>query len=843
VSNLPKKAKVVVVGAGIVGNSLVYHLAKRGWEDIVLLDKGPLPNPGGSTGHASNFIFPVDHSKEMAHLTLDSIEQYKELGVFTESGGIEVARTEERMEEFRRRMASSNAWGIESTMLTVDEVKEMVPYIDEDVILGGFYTPSVGVVDSLRAGTLMREYAQEKGVLTVSPNTEVLDVFVEDGRVTGISTDRGDIEAEYVLIACGIWSPRIAAMAGARIPLIPAVHQMISVGPIALFEEETTSEIEYPIVRDMDTFMYERQNGNDMEVGSYAHRAILMDPDDIPSIEEAQLSPTELPFTMDDFEPQLEQALELMPEILGDEQAGIRYAINGLLSLTPDGMPMIGELPEVENLWSVAAIWIKEAPGFGRATVEWMTDGYSEIDIHASDVSRFYEYGRTDKHVRARTSEMFNKTYGIVHPREQWSSNRQVRTSPFYMREKELGAVFFETAGWERPQWYESNEPLLEEYADQIQERPHEWDSRWWSPIITAEHLAMRDRVAMVDLTAFAIFDVYGPGALDYIQKMAANQMDVDVGQAVYTPILSPNGGFKADLTIMRTGKDSFRIVTGGGDGARDKKWFKDNLPEDGSVNFVDMTSALATAGLWGPHARDVLEKVTEDDVSNEGFPYGSAKTIIVNGLPVWALRISYVGELGWELYTPMEHGLKLWDTLWEAGQEYGIVPVGIGVYGTTGRLEKGYRLMSAELEAEYNPVEAGLARRYLKRAEFIGKEAYRKARQEAEEQGPAAILCTLTVDDHTSSSGMKRYMQGREPIVTPEGEPIVDREGRRSYVTSAGAGPSLGKHLLLAYLPPEYAEEGRKLAVYYMDDSYPVTVARVGSKPLFDPDDERMKV
>ena len=836
-SDLPKKAQIVVIGAGIVGNSLVYHLAKHGWKDIVLLDKGPLPNPGGSTGHASNFIFPVDHSKEMTMITLDSVRQYKALGVFTQSGGIEVARTEERMEELRRRMASSKAWGIESRLLTPDEVAELVPFVDTSIIKGGFYTPSVGVVDSLRAGTLMREYAMEQGALTVFPSTEIEDMVVRNGRIHSVKTNKGEIEAEYVMIACGVWSPRIAEMAGATIPLTPAVHQMISVGPLALMEQ-TSSEIEYPIVRDMDTFCYERQNGNDMEVGSYAHRPILMDANDIPSIEESAMSPTELPFTEDDFEPQLEQALELMPDLLGDEKAGIRHAINGLLSLTPDGAPLIGETIEVKNLWSVAAIWIKEAPGFAKAAVEWFTHGASEIDIHGTDISRFYGYGRTKHHVAARTSEAFNKTYGIVHPREQWASNRNVRVSPFYIREVELGAEFFETAGWERPQWYNSNSALLDEYEGQLQKRPHEWDARWWSPIINAEHLAMRERVAMVDLTAFALFDVAGPGVVDYIEKMAVNKMDVPVGRGVYTPILNPHGGFKADLTILRLAKDKYRIVTGGGDGARDKKWFKDNLPNDGSVRFTDKTSAICTIGLWGPHARDVLQSVTADDVSNTAFPYSTVKNLIINGIPATAFRISYVGELGWEISTNMEHGLKLWDTLWAAGQQYRIVPVGIGVYGTTGRLEKGYRLMGFELEGEYNPVEAGLDRRLVKRADFIGKAAYLKAREEA----PAAVLCTLTVDDHQSASGVKRYMNGGEPIVTPDGKRIVDAHGRPSYVTSAGAGPSVGKLLLLAYLPPQFAQEGTQLAVEYMTELYPVTVAVAGSRPLFDPDNERMK-
>ncbi len=577
-SSLPKKADVVIIGAGIVGNSMAYHLARLGWRNIVLVDKGPLPNPGGSTGHASNFIFPVDHSKEMTQLTLDSMAQYKEMGVFTESGGIEVARTEERMQELTRRMASSKSWGIESQLLTPAEVKEMVPYIDESVILGGFYTPSVGVVDSLRAGTIMRERATDMGALNVFHNTETLDVYVNNGRVTGISTDKGDIEASTVIIACGVWSPRIAKMAGATIPLTPMVHQMISVGPIPLLEA-TRGEIEFPIVRDMDTNMYERQNGSDMEVGSYAHRSIFHEPMRFPPIDEAKLSPTELPFTEDDFELQFEQSLELMPEVLGDERAGIRHAINGLLSLTPDGLPLLGETVEVKGLWSVSAVWIKEGPGIGRAVAEWMTNGYSEIDLHSSDISRLYDHARTKTHINARTDEGFNKTYGIVHPSEQWASNRNVRVSPFHARTSELGAVFFETAGWERPQWYESNETLLAEYGDRVMARDAEWEARWWSPIISAEHLAMRDRVAMVDLSAFAIFDISGPGALDYIQKMAVNQMDVPVGRAVYTPLLNPNGGFKTDLTIMRTGENTFRVVTGGGDGSRDKKWFRDQSP------------------------------------------------------------------------------------------------------------------------------------------------------------------------------------------------------------------------------------------------------------------------
>jgi glycine cleavage system aminomethyltransferase T/glycine/D-amino acid oxidase-like deaminating enzyme len=834
-STLPSRARCVVIGAGIVGNSLVHHLARLGWRDIVQLDKGPLPNPGGSTGHASNFIFPVDHSKEMTELTLDSMRQYKELGVFTECGGIEVARTPERMTELQRRVSSAKSWGVESRMVTPAQVRELVPFIDESVILGGFYTPSVGVVDSLRAGTLMREAAVAADALTVVSGVEVTGIDTAGGRVTGVRTTGGDIVAETVVIACGCWSPRLAAMAGAAIPLTPAVHQMIDIGPVPLFAD-AAGDIEYPIVRDMDTFMYERQHGSGLEIGSYAHRAILYDPEDLPSIQEAPLSPTEFAFTPEDFDLQLEHALELMPDIVGDESVGQRYAINGILSLTADGLPVLGQTPEVGGLWSVAAVWIKEGPGIGRAVAETMVLGESEIDIEASDVARFYPHQRTREFVRARTSEGFIKTYGIIHPAEQWASGRDVRRPPYFDHQKALQAEFFETVGWERPWWYGCNAALLDEYGDRVMARTGEWESRWWSPIINAEHLAMRDRAGLVDLTAFALFDLQGPGALAAVQSIAMRQMDVAVGRVVYTPVLTPGGGFKSDLTIMRLGDDHFRVVTGGAHGMADLKWFRDHSPTDGSVTVTDLTTQYTTLGLWGPAARDILSSLTSADLGHEAFAFGTFREIEVGGQQVMASRISYVGELGWEIYLPIEQGAPLWETVWEAGQPHGLVPVGIGVYGTTGRLEKSYRAYGTELETDFTVVEAGMSTARVKEADFVGKQAHLRHR-EAE---PAALLCTLTVDDHTSSTGERRYMLGREPILSRSGDPLTDARGRRSYVTSAGSAPSLGKHILMSYLPPEQAVVGTELLVEYLGEQYPVSVAAVGATALFDPTNAR---
>ncbi|MBV9920884.1 MAG: FAD-dependent oxidoreductase [Pseudonocardia sp.] len=832
---VPATARVVVIGAGIVGNSLVHHLARLGWRDIVQIDKGALPNPGGSTGHASNFIFPVDHSREMTDLTLDSMRQYKELGVFTESGGYEVARSEERMEELRRRMSSAKAWGIHAELVTPDHVVEHIPFLEKDKILGAFWTPSVGVVDSLRAGTLMRESALALGALTVVSTVEVVGMDVEEGRIRRVRTTGGDIEAETVVIACGVWSPKLARMAGAHIPLTPAVHQMISVGPIPQLAERP-GEISFPIVRDMDTFCYERQHGADMEVGSYAHRPILHDPEDIPSIEQARLSPTEMPFTADDFDEQLEQALELMPDALGAVGAEIRYAINGLLSLTADGLPILGETPEVKGLWSAAAVWIKEGPGTGRAVAEWMTNGYSEIDVSHSDIARFYPHQRTRSHVRARTNESFNKTYGIVHPGEQWASERGKRLAPMHAAEKAADAVFFETVGWERPMWYGSNAALLGEYGDAVMPREHEWDTRWWSPIINAEHLATRERAGVVDLSAFAIFDVVGPGAAEAIQKIVVAQAAVGEGRVIYTPVLDANGGFRSDLTVMRLAHDRYRVVTGGLHGMADLKWFADHLTGDAQI--VDQTSAFTTIGLWGPKARDILGRLTDDDISHGGFPFLTCRTIELGNVAVLASRISYVGELGWEFYVPMEQGARVWDLLHEAGKPDGAVPVGIGVYGTTGRIEKGYRAYGFELDGERTIVEAGMMRPKVKAADFIGREAYVAQREAA----PQAVLCTLTVDDHTSANGGKRYMLGGEPIRTRDGGELTDGHGHHPYVTTAGSAPSLGKHVLMAYLPPDQAVVGNELAVSYMEELYPVTVGSIDATPLFDPNNDRIK-
>ena len=759
--------------------------------------------------------------------------------MFTECGGVEVARTTERMQELTRRVASAKAWGIEPvSLVTPAEVKELVPFIDETVILGGFYTPSVGVVDSLRAGTIMRERGQASGRLSVFANTEVLGLDVESGRIRRVRTTAGDIETEVVVIACGVWSPKLARMAGASIPLTPAVHQMIDIGPTHWFAD-AKGDIEFPIVRDMDTNMYERQHGSGLEIGSYAHRAILYDPEELPSVEEASLSPTEFPFTQEDFNLQMEQALELMPSIVGDETVGIKHAINGILSLTPDGMPILGELPEVKGLWSAAAVWIKEGPGVGKSLAEWMVHGESHIDLHSSDAARFWEHQKTSdtregtdgrrvqQDLRNRPSARAvgvesRRTALAVPPARAGARCRLLRGGRLgaaaVVRVERAAARGVRRPGraaarpsGTRAGGLRSSTPSTSRCAT---ERGSSTCRRSRSSTCRGQGRSTLCRPCRcVRSTSPSERSSTRRGSP---RAVASSPTSRSCGSATSTSASSP------------VGRTVWPITSGS----------RDHLPADGSAQLADLTSAWSTIGLWGPRARDILASTTSDDVSNEGFPFATCKTIEIGPVRALASRISYVGDLGWELYVPIEQGARLWDILWEAGRAHAAVPCGIGVYGTTGRLEKCYRAYGAELESEYTVVEADMAWGKVKEQDFVGKEAHVSHRGEA----PAAILCTLTVDDHASSSGVARFPMGREPILTRAGAPIVDAKGRRSYVTSAGAAPSVGKHVLMAYLPPEQAEVGTQLAVEYMGEQYPVTVDVAGSTPIFDPENSRIR-
>ena len=721
-----------------------------------------------------------------------------------------------------------------------------MPFINDEILLGGFYTPSVSVVDSLQTGTLMRDEAVDAGALQVFANTEVLDIEVDDGRDRGRRHRQGPHRGRARRrspAGCGARaSPRWPAPTSRS---RPAVHQMADVGP-----DRHPAGVATPSSPTRSSATWTRSatsvsRPGSMEVGSYAHRPIFHHPDDIPSNEESALSPTELPLTYDDFDPQMEQAIELM-DMLGD--AEIKYAINGLLSLTPDAMPVLGETPEVRNLWSAAAVWIKEGPGIAQLVAEWMTYGYPRRVRPAPLRHRPLLPAREDRapHLRPLRRAL---QQDLRHRAPARAVGQPARHAPQPVLRPRGGA---RRGVLRRPRLGAPAVVRVERRPDGRVTRagartaPHEWDARWWSPITNAEHLHMREHVGMVDLTAFNEFDFEGPGALDYLQYMCVNSVDVPVGRIGVHAAAHP-----ARRVPQRPHDHASRRRALPGHHRRLRRWPRQllvprHLPDRrlGHLHRPDVgrcaRSACGARRREATMAKIVTGQHEPYDVTQAGFPYGAVREVLIDGVPCTMFRISYVGENGWEIYTNMEHGLRVWDSIADAGQEFDILPVGIGVYAVTGRIEKGYRLMGAELESEYNPVEAGLARPKVKSADFIGKEAYLEAR-DAE---PVAILCTLSMTDQTSA---ERASSASRPAATSRSSPSTASGSSTptvasSRVTTAGAAPSLDTYLLLAYLPPEHAVEGTELRVMYMNELYPVTVARVGSQPLFDPDDVRMK-
>ena len=816
--SLPGTARVVIVGAGIAGASVAYHLTQQGWSDIVLLDQGPLWETGGSTSHAPGLVFQLNPSYAMTQMArattalLGSLE-VDGLPCFHPVGGVEVATTEERLAELDRRWGRAQSYGLTGAeLLDPEQVGALLPLLDTGRIIGGFHVPSDGIGKAVRAAEAMARAAAPAGVRAFG-HCEVTGFGVKRGRVRTVETARGAIAADHVVLCAGIWGAKVARLAGLDLPIAPVQHQYAFTAPLPELAGETR-EVVHPILRHQDHSMYFRQHGDAYGVGNYRHEPRLVDPEEILPVHEAPEQPSILPFTPEDFESAGREAGELLPALRDVEYV---RTFNGLMSFTPDGFPLLGETGSVRGLWLAEAIWVTHAGGAGKALADLMTHGDSELDLHECDPERYDGHGLARPYWRARGAQGYREVYDVIHPRQQSEQVRGLRRTPFHARQVELGAEFFESAGWERPQWYAANAGLVGEPV-----RPaSDWAARYWSPIVAAEHAACRERVGIFDVSPFTKVEVSGEGALAYLQRLAANEVDRPVGTIVYTAMLGPRGGIMCDLTITRLGEDRFWVVTGGAVGTHDIAWMRRHLPADGSVSLVNRTSGLCCVGLWGPRARDVLASVTESDVSNEAFPYMSARELFVGAVPVRALRISYVGELGWEIYAPAEFGGALWDTLWEAGAAFGAVACGGGAYDSL-RLEKGYRLWGQDIDEEHNAYEAGLGWAVrLAKGDFIGRDAAARIK----EAGVSRRLCCLVTED---------------PAVVLVGkEPLLDGDRAIGYVTSAGYGATVGKSVLYGYLPVKYAEPGTTLSVWTDGHAEPVVVS---AEPLFDPGMERLK-
>lgn len=809
------QAELVIIGAGIVGCSAAYHLSQMGWKDIVVIDKGPLFETGGSTSHAPGLVFQTNGSKTMTEFAMTTTTLLGELGNYDDGdpvwypvGGIEVAYTDARWQELKRKHGLATSYGLEGHLITPAEVKQRIPLVNHSVIKGGFYVPSDGDARAWRAADLMSRKAREAGVEFYG-NVTVTNLTTSKGAINTVETDQGTITCEKVLLCTNIWSPIQGDHLNITLPLMAVEHQYLISEPLAELAGETRF-IAHPILRHQDFSMYFRQHGDAYGIGSYKHDPLLVSPYDVGRN-------AMRPFTEADFGTAQAAADELLPALKGK-----RYptTFNGMFAFTPDGMPIMGETPQVSNFWLALGVWVTHSGGVGKAIAEWMTQGYPETDVREANVSRFHAHVSNRSYFHARCAQQYREVYDIIHPRQQMAYPRPLRLAPFHARMEALQGVFFESQGWEVAQWYEANAPLLDDYGDRVPARD-DWASRYWSRIEGAEALATRERAGLFNVGAFVKIEVSGPGAAGYLERLAANKVARNVGKVVYTALLNEVGGIQADLTITRLAEDRFWVLTGAGVGMNDLHWVRHHAPTDGSVHVQDITSAYTALGLWGPRARDILAAVAEEDLSNAAFPYFSAKPLRIGNVPAYALRVSYVGELGWEIYAPTEYGLALWDTLWQAGQPHGLVAVGGGAFDAL-RLEKGYRLWGADIYTEHNPYEAGLdwAVR-LSKPDFIGRDALLKI----QDAGVGRKLCAMTFDAPDAMA------LGKEPIMV-NGEKV-------GYVTSANTGYCIGKHIAYGYLPLACSAPGTRVEIVYFDQPQ---IATVAAEPLYDPEMAKLR-
>jgi dimethylglycine oxidase len=813
--------RVVIIGAGIVGTSLADELVLRGWTDVLVVEQGRLYAAGGSSSHAPGLVFQANPSKTMTEFAKYTVEKFSGLTLdgawcFRQVGGLEVATTPSRLAELSRRHGFAQSWGLDGArFLDPDECLRVSPLLDKNVVLGGLLVPSDGLAKAVRAAEAQAGRAIEGGARVIGECT-VSGIRTDDGRVRAVITDQGEIPADIVVSCAGIWGPRIGAMVGMATPLQPLAHLYAKTGRVdalARIAAPPDLENERPILRHQDRDLYFREHVDRMGIGAYGHRPMPVEASDLLAPADAPVMPSIVDWTPADFAESWGWAQELMPAL---RETAIQEGIDGIFSFTPDGFPLLGESRDVAGFWVAEAVWVTHSAGVARAAAEWLVDGAPSIDVHECDVNRFEVHHLAPAYIRDRGFQNLVEVYDVIHPLQPMEAPRPLRTSPFFEREQELGACFLEGSGWERPQWYEANAGLVERYRDRIPERDA-WAARYWSPIAGAEALATRDAVGLYDMTSLKRIEVTGLGALAFLQRLTTNNLDRRVGSIVYTLLLEEHGGIRSDLTIARLDDDRFQV---GANGQLDLDWFERHLPEDGSVQVRDVTAGTCCIGLWGPHAREVLAPLTGDDVSNGGFGYFRAKRLHVGHVPVTALRLSYVGELGWELYTTADMGRKLWDVLWEAGQQHGITAAGRSAFGSL-RIEKGYRSWGTDMTTEHDPFEAGLGFAVrMDKGDFVGRSAL-EARSEAT-TGPR--LTCLTLED-------RAVVMGKEPVFA-DGLPA-------GYVTSAAFGYSTGCSIAYAWLPAEVATPGRAVEIEYFGERLRAVVA---AEPLFDREMARLR-
>ncbi len=803
-----QETKHLIIGGGIIGCSIAYHLAKNGEKNVILLEKSSLTE--GATWHAAGLVGQLRSSRNTTRMLKRSVAMYDRLEAETgmafdwkKVGSLRLAATQERLLEAKRLTTMARSFDLEMHMITAEEAKELFPYIDATGLLGAAFIPSDGHVDPASLTQAIAAGARKHGA-TIRQGVKVEDFEVTDGRITGVMTSDGDYRADVVVLAAGMWSRELGAKLGLHVPACAVEHQYIVTEPLP--DVDLVKRL--PTLRDPERLVYYKPDaGGRLVIGGYEEGTLPFGDKGIPGEFVRQL----LPDNLERFGPLAELAAEVTPIL---NEVGVRTVINGPIPYSADGDFVMGWAPEVENLMVATGFLygIAAGGGAGEMIAEWITEGRPSLDLWPLDIRRFGPHHGTRAFMYPRAVEHYAHHYKMRYPGQEHESARDLRLSPLHGILKERGAVYGSKNGWERPLWFA---PEGVEAVDQL-----DFLAPGWHSFAAEEHKAVREGVALIDQSSFAKFELIGSGALDCLQRLAACNMDRPAGSVIYAQLCNERGGIEADLTITRLGRDHFYIVTGSGFGTHDADWIRRHLPKDGSVHLVEMTSARAVINLCGPKARDVLQAVSEEDVSNGAFPFATARDIVIGAAPVRAVRIGFVGELGWELHVPTEFGAHVYNALRAAGETHGIRDVGYRAIDSL-RLEKGYLYWSGDISPDYTPVEAGLGFRVhlTSGGDFIGREVL--AKQKAE--GPARRLCTFVTETRLPLYG---------------GETILSEGRTVSLATSAGFGHTVGRTIVFGYLDAALcSREDFEIEVF--GDRHPI---RRVDEPLYDPDNERLK-
>jgi glycine cleavage system aminomethyltransferase T/glycine/D-amino acid oxidase-like deaminating enzyme len=812
---LPYRARIVVVGGGVGGASIAYHLAKLGERDVVLLDRNELTS--GSTFHSAGLVGQLRSSVSLTRMMMDSVELYRTLDCgWVQCGGIRLACTPEREQEVMRQVAWAKTFGLPLDLISADQAHELFPLMSTDGVRCASYLPSDGYLDPSLLTTALADGARAGGC-RIFTHTRVTGIDLERGgsgsRVRGVQTEWGPIEAEVVVNAGGMFAAEIGRLAGVRVPIIPFAHEYLVTQP---FREIKAGgdRIHLPTLRDPDLLIYFREEGGGLIMGGYERHSAPWALDEhlidaIPPDFNGRLLEEDWP-RFEEIAVNSRKRVPVMDEIT------VTKLINGPEAFTPDNEFCLGE-SEVRGFFVAAgfcAHGLAGAGGIGKVMAEWILEGEPAHDVWEMDIRRFGQHFRSPSYTLKRAQEVYETYYDIRYPGHERQAGRPLRTSSAYPWHAAHGAAFGEKSGWERVNWYESNAPAGDESL-----RPRGWAGMHWSPAIGAEHRGVRERAGLFDESSFAKLEVAGPGAAEFLQRLCDNDVARDVGAITYTQMLNRRGCIECDFTVTRVEEELFSIVTGTAFGNHDLSWIRRHAPHDGSVRCADVTARWACFALWGPRARDILAPLTDDPLD---FPYMSMRELAVGDVPVRALRVTFVGELGWELYCPTEYGAGLWRTLWQAGQEHGLTAGGYRAIDSL-RLEKGYRVWAADITPDENPYQAGLGFCVRKDGGFIGAAALGVGSADGPTEPQTRLGC-LVLDDPRSVA------LGNEPVRI-DGD-VVGR------VTSGGYGYTVERSIAYAYMPAE-VELDTAVEVDIFGRWVPGTVTR---EPLFDPRGERVR-